>query len=970
MMRNLCLVLGMLTLPLLLLSNESPTKSLNKWDKSSLITVPDGYTIEQVAGPPLVGHPMMACFDDKGRLYIAEAAGTNLRADDLLKNPPNFIRRLEDTNGDGHFDKSTIFADKMTFPMGVLWYRGALYTASPPSLWRLEDTNDDGISDKREEFVTKFGFTGNAADIHGPFLHPSGWIYWADGRHGHEIARRDGKILKGKAARIFRCRPDGTDVEVVCGGGMDNPVEVVFTPEGEALANVNIFHNRPRIDALIHCIEGGAYPWHKVQEEFPQTGELLPAINQLGWVATSGFTRIRSTTLGKEQQGALFSTLFNRNRIRRHTLKRVGASFQADNQDFIICSDHDFHPTDVLEDADGSLLIVDTGGWFRIGCPSSRIAKPQIKGGIYRLRPKKSEAIKDPRGLSIAWKKLTPKALIPLLDDERFMVRDRAIDELAQHQEVAVPVLRACLKNSQSVRQRRNAVWTLTRMDSKSSRQALREALNDKILSVRLAATHALGLMRDSHSHDTFIGLLIAEAPELRREAATALGRIKAEKAIPALLHSLVDIKDRFLEHALIYAMIVIDSPEKTSIGLAHAIPQVQRGALIALDQMSKGKLSQKQVAPFLSASDSELQQTALKIFIRHPEWAASAVKLLRNTLTNVEAVKNHRDSLERALLAFAAHRAVQKLITDLLQANSTPRDTRLLLLETLADASVRSWPKSWDHSLRQILCLEEEELVLQAIVAIRSQGIARLDDSLKTIAENAQASGRVRLTALDTLAPRLNSVSASSLKFLLTQLHPTTPAMERFRAARIVDTLPLSKNQNSESVRKLAEPILQRFTQGQAEQRAKLKRLATAISGGNAGRGRSLFFGNKAACSACHAVKGQGEQLGPDLSTIGSIRSGQDLLESIVVPSSSFARGYEPFVFHTKQGRVFTGTLGQESATTLTIITADRQSKRLARDDIETVEPGKVSMMPTGLDEQLSVDELRDLLAYLQSLK
>ena len=73
--------------------------------------------------------------------------------------------------------------------MGVLWYRGALYTASPPSLWRLEDSDGDGRADERRELVTRFGFTGNAADIHGPFLGPDGRLYWADGRHGHTIQR-------------------------------------------------------------------------------------------------------------------------------------------------------------------------------------------------------------------------------------------------------------------------------------------------------------------------------------------------------------------------------------------------------------------------------------------------------------------------------------------------------------------------------------------------------------------------------------------------------------------------------------------------------------------------------------------------------------------------------------------------------------------------------------------------------------
>jgi hypothetical protein len=169
-------------------------------------TVPEGYTVELAAGYPLVDHPMMGCFDDQGRLYVCESAGTNRPAAELLADPLDSIRVLEDTDGDGVFDNSWTFADKLVFPQGCLWLDGSLYTCSPPSLWKLDDTDGDGVCDQRTELVNSFGFNGNAADIHGPFLSPEGRLFWCDGRHGHEFFDAEGNLVsEGKAARTA-CR--------------------------------------------------------------------------------------------------------------------------------------------------------------------------------------------------------------------------------------------------------------------------------------------------------------------------------------------------------------------------------------------------------------------------------------------------------------------------------------------------------------------------------------------------------------------------------------------------------------------------------------------------------------------------------------------------------------------------------------------------------------------------------------------
>ncbi len=170
--------------------------------------------------------------------------------------------------------------------------------------------------------------------------------------------------------------------------------------------------------------------------------------------------------------------------------------------------------------------------------------------------------------------------------------------------------------------------------------------------------------------------------------------------------------------------------------------------------------------------------------------------------------------------------------------------------------------------------------------------------------------------------------------------------------------------------VRTAAWPVVMRLEASLEQQRGKLRELEPLLSGGDANRGRLVFFGTKAVCTACHQVRGEGGKIGPDLSSIGAIRPPRDLLESVVFPSASFVRGYETYQVTTRGGKVYAGVLARESAEAITLVTTERAEVRIARAEIEVFEPGKVSIMPQGLDAQLTRDELRDLLAFLQSLR
>src|SRR5215207_4707065 len=118
------------------------------------MNVPEGFVVERVAAAPLVERPMMAALGVRGRLFVTESAGLNLDYEKLKANPPNFVRMLTDKDGDGVFDESKIFADRMIFPAGAAWHDGALYVADPPGIWKLEDLDGDGVCDRRTQIVS------------------------------------------------------------------------------------------------------------------------------------------------------------------------------------------------------------------------------------------------------------------------------------------------------------------------------------------------------------------------------------------------------------------------------------------------------------------------------------------------------------------------------------------------------------------------------------------------------------------------------------------------------------------------------------------------------------------------------------------------------------------------------------------------------------------------------------------------
>ncbi len=1000
-------------------------------------TLPIGFEITLAAGPPLIERPITADFDDEGRLYVSDSSGSNENVNLQLKKKPHRIVRLEASAG--RFDKSVVFADQMMFPEGTMWHAGSLYVAAPPSIWKLTDTTGMGVADRREEWFKGVTLTGCANDLHGPYLGPDGWIYWCKGAFAKQVYERPGKEpFVTRASHVFRSRPDGSGLEQVMTGGMDNPVDLVFTPGGERIITTTFFQYPAagKRDGLIHIVYGGIYGKdHDPIHEHPWTSPaVMPVLEHLGPAAPSGLHRYESTAFGMEYKDNLFAALFNLRKVTRHILTPDGATFACRTEDFVVSDNHDFHPTDVIEDADGSLLIVDTGGWYKLCCPSSQLAKPDVMGAIYRVRRTKAKIPDDPRGLKLNWPALSAVNLANLLGDARPVVRRRA-RQLVQGKDGATAALWEVLKTSPSVDARLNAVWALApfgQYPTPVDRQITHQALTDADETVRQAALNAISVWRDKGALPDLLKVLKDSSLQNRRAAAEALGRIGATSAVPDLLAAVGETTDRALEHSLTYALMEIGDWDKTAEGLKSVNPRIRRAALTVLDQGGKGKLTVETLAKELNAQDSSLKETAWWIASQHPAWGATLSEFIKQRLGKTDAGVSEREQLLLHLRQLASSQTIQALLTQQASDQAAPSMARLLALQAMAQAGLKKTPPDWFASLEKVMATGSADLTRQAVTTARALDWAKqrpksLMLALNKIGASADYPAEVRLKALAALPDGPGIADAAVFSLLVDNLKADQPVATRGLAADVISKAKLNSAQLlslTEAI-KTAGPmeldrLLQAFSQssdddvGQhllvalqtpsvraalrvdslkprlakfnasvqseaqklydildadaGKQLARLEEIVATLPAGDIRRGQKIFNNPKVACASCHTIGYVGGKVGPDLTRIGSIRNERDLLESIVFPSASFVRGYEPVLAVMRDGKTHNGLLRKDTPEEIILTLGADQEVRLARGDIEELQPGRVSVMPGGLDQQLSRQDMADLVAFLKA--
>jgi len=366
---------------------------------------------------------------------------------------------------------------------------------------------------------------------------------------------------------------------------------------------------------------------------------------------------------------------------------------------------------------------------------------------------------------------------------------------------------------------------------------------------------------------------------------------------------------------------------------------------------------------------------------------------------------------LQGQLAQLARNPAIQDLLADISSLAAGSKEARLLALRAMAQASLKETPTAWTNSLPRSLAEPDDAIVQAAVAVVRALPAAKTNafdcsEQLLRAGRDLSRSAQVRLEALAAVREGTNGLDPGLFDFLRDNLDSSKPLMIRSTAATVMGRAKLSDEQllaltdtlktvgpreisrlinafgntTTEAVglrlvvalkkskgfsglradllkaklEKFPEPVQE---QGKAlltelnvdweKQKAHLDELLASMPKGDIRRGQALFNSPKAACSTCHAMGYLGGHVGPDLTSIGQARTERDLLESIVYPSASFVRSYEPMIVVTKSGEEYSGVLRRDATDEVLLATGPNAETPIARANIAEMRPGTVSVMP-----------------------
>jgi putative membrane-bound dehydrogenase-like protein len=936
------------------------SRPLSPWQSQAALSTKPNLVVELVAAEPLVTSPVAIDWGTDGRLWVAEMVDyPSGRRGDFQ--PGGRIRVLEDNDGDGRYDKATVFLDNIPFPTGVItWRKGVLVCAAPDILY-AEDTDGDGKADVVKKLFSGFGTDNYQARVNSLEYGLDGWIYGSCGLFGGRIRSFKNDKLVSLGDRDFRIRPDTGALEPATGRTQQGRVRNDWG-DWFGCDNSTLCRHYPLPDHYLRRNPHIAPPPAGVLvSDSPDANRLYPLRQQLQLfklsgppnrvTAACGLGLYRDDLLGKEYTGDAFVCEPVNLVVHRLKLSPRGSTFtgrRADDEktsEFLASTDNWFRPVQVRTGPDGALWVVDMyrfviehPRWI----PPEELAKVDVRAGstmgrIYRIHPKDH----SPRPL--LWlDKLDSAGLVAALDSPNGWQRDRAGQMILWKKDFdAVPALEKLVAKSPRAETRLHALCILDGLERLQPRW-IQQALADEHPGVR---RHAVRLAEYRISAGDQLGsalltLLKDEDAQVRLQLAFTLGAwfdVRGGEALAALLLAHPD--DVYLR-AAVFSSIRADN-------LAAILRAVFRASATKPppERVLHDLLGLAAALGNRNALSRWLQDVTTPQADRYAAWQLAA---LTGTL---EALERRGQSFEQALDE-TRRSQVGRMFA---QARATAIDAKANEVERRLAVSLLGREKTKrgdDVKLLEKLLVPQNSAALQAaaVAALGRSAAERVPEAL-TAGWNVH-SPALKGQILDVLLSR-----DTWQRRLLDLIEKETIPAAQIDATRRQRLLAHRQDPIRKRAAKLFDGAIN------TDRRRVLDDYKEAVTlAGDARRGKAVFAKS---CSICHRLEGVGHVVGPDLQALSN-KSPLYLLTEMLDPNRNVDTRYLSYVAVTRSGRTFTGLLASESATSITLRSQEGKEEVLLRAELEELQSTGKSLMPEGLEKELSKQEVADLIAYL----
>ncbi|MEX0701523.1 MAG: PVC-type heme-binding CxxCH protein [Planctomycetales bacterium] len=949
----------------------TPEESLAQFDVS------EGFQVSLFAAEPDVQQPVAMALDDRGRLWVAESYQYGIPWTDRRKGHDRIVI-LEDANEDGRFDRRTVFAEGLYNLTGLEFGFGGVWALCAPHLLFIPDADGDDVPDG-EPIVKLDGWSIQSKHniVNGLAWAPDGWLW---GRHGiidDSHVGPPGTPAENRVrvdCGIWRYHPQRQVVEVVV-QGTTNPWGLDFDDYGEA------FFTNCVIGHLWHVVPGAYYRRMYGQHDRSHLFELIDATSDhLHW-AGGAWTASRS---GQEHldaggghahcgamiylgdnwpekfRGDLFTCNIHGRRVNRDRLVRRGAGYIGRHaEDLLSSRDQWFRGIELIYGPDGGVFISD---WCEFGECHDNDGVHRSSGRIYKVtygKPKRS----GPSNLAL----LADEALVELqLHANDWYVRHarRLLQERAAAGEnltAAHRLLRDMLHKNEDVTRRLRALWAL-RVSGGLSDSDLVELLEDGSEHVRAWAVRLL--VDDSsiaaRAIDRFAAMAERDdSPKVRLALASALRRIDVNRRwaiATALAHHAEDAADPQLPLMIWY-------------GIEPAVPLDPKRAVQLAETTRIGKL-RRFIARRLAA-EREPRLEGIVELLGTLEQSADQLALIDGMLDGLEGrraigtpagwsavyrslSRSGRPGIREKARLLAVHlgdvNAIAELASLVLNAN-TETGQRTRAFEVLAaqrhaelpDLSFRLLgdPVMRSTALRGLAAFDRDETPERVLKAYPRFSIADRQAAIATLASRGPYAAAL-LQAVESGTVKPDDISVTVAR----QIHALGDSELNDLLNRVWGSVRATPGDKKELIAKYKKQLSDEY-----------------LGGADVRNGRLLY---DRTCRKCHKLHGEGDEIGPDLT--GSNRDDLHyLLENLLDPSAVIGKDYQLHTILLTDGRLLQGIVVGSDANAITLQTAE-QRVIVVREDIELSKRSSTSMMPEGQVEKMPLDDVRDLIAYLQS--